>query len=47
MSTTLAPAIDMDKLNATRIREVVNSAGFTRCRRATEAPFNIVYEARP
>jgi SAM-dependent methyltransferase len=31
----------------TRIREVVNSAGFSRFRRATETPFNIVYEARP
>jgi SAM-dependent methyltransferase len=31
----------------TRIREVVTSAGFTRFRRATETPFNIVYEARP
>ena len=30
-----------------RIREVVNQAGFTRFRRATETPFNIVYEARP
>jgi len=30
-----------------RIREVVSSAGFTRFRRATETPFNIVYEARP
>ena len=30
-----------------RIREVVNTAGFTRFRRATETPFNIVYEARP
>jgi SAM-dependent methyltransferase len=30
-----------------RIREVVNAAGFTRFRRATETPFNIVYEARP
>ncbi|HEV2990763.1 MAG TPA: class I SAM-dependent methyltransferase [Candidatus Angelobacter sp.] len=30
----------------TRIREVVTSAGFTRFRRATETPFNIVYEAR-
>lgn len=29
------------------IREVVTSAGFTRFRRATETPFNIVYEARP
>jgi SAM-dependent methyltransferase len=30
-----------------RIREVVSSAGFNRFRRATETPFNIVYEARP
>ncbi|HEY1272345.1 MAG TPA: class I SAM-dependent methyltransferase, partial [Terriglobales bacterium] len=30
-----------------RIREVVSAAGFTRFRRATETPFNIVYEARP
>jgi ubiquinone/menaquinone biosynthesis C-methylase UbiE len=30
-----------------RIREVINSAGFSRFRRATETPFNIVYEARP
>ncbi|HET6177056.1 MAG TPA: class I SAM-dependent methyltransferase [Candidatus Sulfotelmatobacter sp.] len=30
-----------------RIREVVASAGFNRFRRATETPFNIVYEARP
>lgn len=30
-----------------RMKEVVNSAGFTRFRRATETPFNIVYEARP
>jgi ubiquinone/menaquinone biosynthesis C-methylase UbiE len=31
----------------TRIRDVVTSAGFSRFRRATETPFNIVYEARP
>jgi len=31
----------------TRIREVVSKAGFNRFRRATETPFNIVYEARP
>ena len=31
----------------TRIRDVVGSAGFSRFRRATETPFNIVYEARP
>jgi len=30
-----------------RIQEVVASAGFNRFRRATETPFNIVYEARP
>jgi ubiquinone/menaquinone biosynthesis C-methylase UbiE len=30
-----------------KIREVVTLAGFSRFRRATETPFNIVYEARP
>ena len=30
-----------------RIRDVVTKAGFTRFRRATETPFNIVYEACP
>jgi ubiquinone/menaquinone biosynthesis C-methylase UbiE len=30
-----------------KIREVVRSAGFTRFRRSTQTPFNIVYEARP
>jgi SAM-dependent methyltransferase len=30
-----------------RIRDVVTSAGFTHFRRATETPFNIVYEAKP
>ncbi len=30
-----------------RIREVVTAAGFKQFRRATETPFNIVYEARP
>jgi len=30
-----------------RIREVITKAGFSRFRRATETPFNIVYEARP
>jgi len=30
-----------------RIRDVVTQAGFSRFRRATETPFNIVYEARP
>jgi 2-polyprenyl-3-methyl-5-hydroxy-6-metoxy-1,4-benzoquinol methylase len=30
-----------------RIRQVVTDAGFTRFRRATETPFNLIYEARP
>lgn len=30
-----------------RVRDVVAEAGFSRFRRATETPFNIVYEARP
>ena len=30
-----------------RIQEVTGKAGFSRFRRATETPFNIVYEARP
>ena len=30
-----------------RMREIVSSAGFNRFRRATETPFNLVYEARP
>jgi len=30
-----------------RIREVVTGAGFRHFRRATETPFNVVYEARP
>jgi 2-polyprenyl-3-methyl-5-hydroxy-6-metoxy-1,4-benzoquinol methylase len=30
-----------------RLREVVTSAGFTRFRRATETPFNLILEARP
>jgi SAM-dependent methyltransferase len=30
-----------------RIHEVITSGGFTRFRRATETPFNIVFEARP
>ena len=31
----------------TRIRSVATAAGFSRFRRATETPFNIVYEVRP
>jgi hypothetical protein len=30
-----------------RLAKVLHSAGFTRVRRATETPFNIVLEARP
>jgi hypothetical protein len=30
-----------------RIREVVTKGGFGRFRRATETPFNLIYEARP
>src|SRR5215831_380266 len=30
-----------------RLREVVMSGGFTRFRRATQTPFNLVFEARP
>jgi hypothetical protein len=30
-----------------RLREVVTGAGFTRFRRATETPFNLIFEARP
>ncbi|MBW8815780.1 MAG: methyltransferase domain-containing protein [Caulobacterales bacterium] len=30
-----------------RLRQVIESAGFTRFRRATETPFNLVFEARP
>lgn len=30
-----------------RIREVVTAGGFTRFRRASETPFNLVFEARP
>jgi hypothetical protein len=30
-----------------RLRDVLEQAGFTRIRRATETPFNLVLEARP
>ncbi|MGP0628677.1 methyltransferase domain-containing protein [Nitrospina sp. 32_T5] len=30
-----------------RLREVVTGGGFSRCRRATETPFNMILEARP
>ena len=29
------------------MRQVMTDAGFTRFRRATETPFNLIYEARP
>jgi hypothetical protein len=31
----------------TRLTEVLNQGGFTRVRRATETPFNLILEARP
>jgi hypothetical protein len=30
-----------------QMQKVVTSAGFSRFRRATQTPFNLVYEARP
>ena len=30
-----------------RLRDVVTEGGFTRFRRATETPFNLVLEAKP
>ena len=30
-----------------RMKDVVISGGFTQFRRATETPFNLIYEARP
>ena len=30
-----------------RLRDVVTQGGFTRFRRATETPFNLILEARP
>jgi hypothetical protein len=30
-----------------RLREVVSSGGFTRFRRASQTPFNLIFEARP
>lgn len=30
-----------------RIKEIVEAAGFTKFRRATQTPFNIIYEAKP
>jgi hypothetical protein len=29
------------------MRDVIEAGGFTRFRRATETPFNMVFEARP
>lgn len=59
MSTEQAVQVDGDKLmqfvfravdevaGEARIRGVVTAAGFTRFRRITETPLNVVYEARP
>jgi hypothetical protein len=30
-----------------RLASILNEAGFTRIRRATETPFNLILEARP
>jgi hypothetical protein len=30
-----------------RIKEIAENAGFTKFRRASQTPFNIVYEAKP
>jgi hypothetical protein len=30
-----------------RLHKVIEEAGFTRFRRATETPFNLVFEVRP
>jgi hypothetical protein len=30
-----------------KIKEILETAGFTKFRRATQTPFNIVYEAKP
>jgi hypothetical protein len=30
-----------------RIREIVQAAGFSKFRRATQTPFNLVFESRP
>lgn len=30
-----------------RMRKVVTSGGFARFRRATQTPFNLIFEARP
>jgi hypothetical protein len=30
-----------------RIRQIITSAGFSKFRRATQTPFNLVLEARP
>jgi hypothetical protein len=30
-----------------KIKEIAEAAGFTRFRRATQTPFNIIYEAKP
>ena len=36
-----------EMLDGEHLREVITAGGFTRFRRATETPFNMVFEARP
>lgn len=46
-STMLCPPASMgEHVGEKRLREVVTQGGFTRFRRATETPFNLVFEAR-
>ena len=41
------PASKAQEVGEARLREVVTSGGFTRFRRATQTPFNLILEARP
>jgi hypothetical protein len=43
----LQPACNAVATGEAAIRQVVTDAGFTRFLRATETPFNLVYEVRP
>jgi hypothetical protein len=46
LSQEVGLALD-NQAGEARLREVVTAGGFTRFRRATETPFNLVFEARP
>jgi hypothetical protein len=46
LGATLGAALGAQAGEA-RMREVMQKAGFTRFRRATQTPFNLVYEIRP